>query len=155
MPALVSRSIAKTSAGSFAGATSTAQGSFSIRVKAVGSDITFGTQAASTTFAFGIYRAGVLATPAVSTSTSFTIPSGVVTSGLSAGQAFKLQENNEVTIPVDFLFVSRTSAGSEIASDNYAIGLENVKWSATGNDTQTSSFMAGKVEWRTSTVVMP
>lgn len=155
MITLVSKSIEKSSVG-FLGATSTAKATFNVRVKAMGGDLYFGTQSASSTFAFQTYVGGTASGLAnVASSTSWAVPSGVVTSGLATGQSFLLQENAEVTIPVDFLFEGRTAAGALVSTGAYAIGLENVKWSVTGHDTQTSSFMANELDWRTSTVTMP
>jgi hypothetical protein len=152
---LVSKNITYT-AGGFSGATSTAKATFVINAKAIGGDIIFGTQAASTTFAFGTYKGSVLTTLLNASSTSFTIPStGVVTSGLQTGQAFKISENGSADISVDFLFEGRTAAGALIATDAYAIGLENIKWALTAGVPVTSSFMTGRTEWRTSTVTMP
>jgi hypothetical protein len=153
---LVSKSITYTPSQGFAGATSTARATFNVRVRAIGGDVIFGTQAASTTFAFQTYVGGEASSlSGVASTTSFTTPSGVITSGLSAGQSFKLTENNEVTVPVDFLFEGRTAAGALIATNSYAVGLENIKWSINGNDTQTTSFMTGETDWRTSTITMP
>lgn len=151
---LSSKSISKTEI-QFSGATSSAKATFNITLKAVGSDIYFGTQSASSTFAFQTYKGGTATTLLVASSTSWSAPSGVVTTGLSTGHSFKLQEGNTVTIPVDFLFEGRTTAGALVATDAYAVGLENVKWSPTGATTVTSDFMSGKTDWRTTSVTMP
>lgn len=152
---LSSKSISKTEI-QFSGATSSAKATFNVTLKAVGSDIYFGTQSASTTFGFAPYKGGTYySNTAVASSTSWSIPSGVVTSGLSTGQAFKLQEGSSVTIPVDFLFEGRESTGALLATDAYSVGLENVNWSTTGASTVGTNFMAGETAWRTSTVTMP
>ncbi|MBX4189247.1 peptidoglycan-binding protein [Candidatus Parcubacteria bacterium] len=152
---LVSKSITYT-AGGFSGATSTAKATFVLNIKAVGNDVYFGTQAASSTFGFGVYKAATLTTLNVSSSTSWSVPaSGVVTSGLSTGQAFKISEGQTATVSVDFIFEGRQATGALVGTDAYAVGLESIKWSLTGNDTTSSTFMAGRSEWRTSTVTMP
>jgi len=153
---LVSKSITYTPAAGVAGATSTAKATFVINAKAVGNDVYFGTQAASSTFNFGVYKGSVLTTILAASSTSYTIPStGVVTSGLTGANAFKISENGSADISVDFILNGRTAAGALLATDAYAVGLESINWSLTGNDTQSSTFMAGKTDWRTSTVTLP
>lgn len=152
---LVSKSITYT-AGGFLGATSTAKASFVINAKALGNDVYFGTQAASSTFAFGTYKGSVLTTLLVGSSTSYVIPStGVVTSGMTGANAFKISENGNANIAVDFIFEGRTAAGALLAVDAYAVGLSGINWSLTGNDTSSSVFMLGRTEWRTSSVTMP
>lgn len=138
--------------------TSTVTATFNVKLRAVGSDMIFGTQAASSTFNFAIYNGGTATTYAVASSTSFTIPtSGVITSGLATGQAFKLAENNEVTVPVTFIFQDRNASGVQNISTlgAYAVGLQSVNWAAEGESTSSSNFMAGMTEWRTSTVTLP
>jgi hypothetical protein len=168
---LISKTIEKSSTPSQAASTtnsslgsnstSTAKGTFNIKVKAVGGDITFGTQASTSAarmVLFGIYKGSTLQTYSgltVATSSSFTTPSGVVTSGLGSN-SFKLQENNEVTIPVEFLFEGRLTNSSLVGTDTYAIGVEEIRWSANeGTSVQTSTFMAGETDWRTSGVSLP
>jgi hypothetical protein len=136
--------------------TSTASGLFNVKVKAVGGDLYFGTQAASTTFAFNIYQGGAATTLMAASSTSWSVPSsGVVTSSLPATVAFKLQENNEVTIPVTFLVEGRTAAGVLVTSQSYAIGVSSIAWGTTTDSVNTSTFMSGKTDWRTGTVSLP
>ena len=140
--------------------TSTAQGQFTVRVKAVGGDIMFGTVASgspmfgsSTTF-FKAYKGGSASTLLVSSSTSFTTPSGssVVSTGLT--NSFTLQEGNQVDIPVSFIFEGKTTAGVLIPTTSYAIGLEQINWvGPSGADS--STFMAGETTWRTSEISMP
>ncbi|MFA6095796.1 MAG: peptidoglycan-binding domain-containing protein, partial [Candidatus Paceibacterota bacterium] len=90
--------------------TSTLTAVFNVKLKAIGNDVYFGTQAASTTFAFQTYVGGVATTVLAASSTSWSVPSsGVVTAGLTANQAFILQENNEVTVPVTFIMEGRTA----------------------------------------------
>ena len=136
--------------------TSTANAEFNIRVRAVGGDITFGTQASTSPMVtFGIYQGSTLVATAVSSSTSLTIPSGAITSGVGTN-SFKISENNEVTIPVTFLFEGRTTAGALLATGSYSVGIESINWSSDNGATIVSStFMAGETDWRTSSVSMP
>ena len=151
---LVSKSITKDSIG-FSGATSTARATFNIKLTAVGDDVYFGSQSASTTFVFATYKDGTETTLLVASSTSWSVPSsGVVTSGIVSG-GFILQEGNSVTIPVDFLFEGRTAAGALITTGSYAIGLEGVKWNLGGATQIESDFFEGDIDWRTSSVTMP
>lgn len=156
---LVSKTIEKSATASQNNySTSTAKGTFTVKVKALGGDLTFGTQAtgtASTTFTFGTYKGSTNTTLLVASTSSFTIPSGVVTSGVGSN-SFTLQENNEVTIPVEFLFEGRTSAGVLVSTDTYSVGIESIRWSTNAGQTlQTSTFMAGETDWRTSGVSLP
>ncbi len=156
---LVSKTISKSSTSlqnNFS--TSTAQGTFTLKVKAVGGDILFGTVASTVPMVgssspyFVTYYNGAATVLLVASSTAFDVPStGVSTSGLN--NSFLLQENNEVTIPVSFTFEGRTAAGVAIATGAYSIALERINWTYAG--AQTSSFMSGKTEWRTSTVQLP
>jgi hypothetical protein len=141
--------------GAFAGATSSALATFNITLKAIGADVIFGTQTASSTFQFATYQGGVKTALNVASTTSWSVPAGVVNLNGVNGQSFKLQQGNTVTIPVSFYFEGRTPAGALITSGAYAVGLESVSWSLTGNDTQSSTFMAGQTAWRTAEVIMP
>lgn len=160
---LVSKSISKSSTPLQNNiSTSTAEAQFVLRVKAVGGDIMFGDNA-STTYpmvsnakaparSFVIYTGGAVSNPAVASSTSFSVPSGVVTSGLT--NSFTLQRNNTVDIPVSFLFEGRTTASALVTTGSYAVGLERINWVSSAGQ-QSSTFMAGKTEWRSATVSMP
>lgn len=151
--------ISKNPAAALAGATSSAVATFNITIKAVGGDIWFGPQA-STTFTFATYFGGVATTLSVASTTSWSVPSsGVVTSGtgITSG-GFKLQQNNSVTIPVTFYFEGRTTTSALVSSGTYAVGLQSVKWSiidGSAANQQTTNFMAGRIEWRTSEVILP
>ncbi len=136
--------------------TSTATALFNVKLKAIGNDVFFGPQNGSSTFGFKVFQGGVAADLSVASSTSWSTPStGVVSSGLS-GSTFKLQENNEVTIPVTFIFEGRTTAGAFITNTSYAVGLDSVKWATTdGGTSVTSNFMANDTAWRTSTIQLP
>jgi peptidoglycan hydrolase-like protein with peptidoglycan-binding domain len=163
---LVSKSITKSSTQSQGNtSTSTAEANFVIRVKAVGGDITIGNSASDTPFvtnagtatadddaSFIIYKSGAAYATGGASTSSITVPSGVVTSGLTNG--FKVQEGNTVDIPVSFLFEARTTAGASVPTASYAVGLAQLNWwnGATAN---TSDFMAGNADWRTSTVALP
>jgi len=156
MFSLVSKTLTYAGASGLAGGTTTAKASFVIRANAVGSDVYFGTQAASTTFSFGTYKGSVLTTLLDASSTSYVIPSnGVVTSGMTGANAFKISENGTADISVDYLFENRTAAGVLLGTDAYSVGLAGINWSLTGNTVTASTFMAGKTDWRTSTVTMP
>jgi peptidoglycan hydrolase-like protein with peptidoglycan-binding domain len=139
--------------------TSTAKGTFTVRVKAVGGDVMFGT-VASTSPAFGTstsffeaYQSGSASTLLVASTTSYTTPgSGVVTTGLT--ESFTLQEGNQIDLPVSFTFEGRTTTGSLVSTASYAIGLEQIQWVGPGG-LNTSTFMGGETSWRTSDVSMP
>ncbi|MDE1874684.1 MAG: peptidoglycan-binding protein [Patescibacteria group bacterium] len=136
--------------------TSTADATFNLTIQAVGGDIYFGQQAASSTFGFGIYENGVKTTITDASSTAWSVPSnGAVTTGLT-NAAFKISQNNSVTMPIDFIFEGRTSGGSLVPTASYAVGLESVNWSTTdGGASNTSNFMSGQTAWRTSAVSLP
>jgi peptidoglycan hydrolase-like protein with peptidoglycan-binding domain len=144
-----------TPAAAIAGATSSAATTFTIRIKAVGGDLYFGPQASST-FVMQTYKNGAATTLLNASSTSWSIPSGVTTSGagVTAG-GFKLTDGQEVTIPVDYFFQGRLATGVLIDAASYAVGLESIKWSSDGSTESTSTYMAGETAWRTNSVVMP
>lgn len=156
---LVSKTISKSSTSLQSNtSTSTAQATFTLKVKAVGGDILFG-NVASTVPMVGssspyivTYYNGAATVLSVASSTAFDVPSsGVSTSGLD--NSFLLQENNEVTIPVTFTFEAKNAAGANISTGAYSVALERINWKYNG--AQTSSFMSGKTDWRTSTVQLP
>ena len=149
--------------------TSTAEGTFNLRVTAVGGDILLGT-VASTTGAFVanhgngasatgpsfiIYQNGIDVTATLApnaSSTNFTIPTSGTTA--SGSNTRLLAESASVDFPVAFLFQGRTASSALLAIGSYAIGLEQLNWvSASG--LQASTFMAAELDWRTSTVSMP
>ena len=136
--------------------TSTVQATFSVKVKAVGDDVTFGTQSASTTFGFGIYQNGTLTTVLAASSTSFTRPSSGVVQG-SGQTSFTVQEGNEASVTATFVFEAESPAGAPLSLGSYAVGLESIKWSTDDgvSTTGTSTFMAGDTDWRTSEVTLP
>jgi peptidoglycan hydrolase-like protein with peptidoglycan-binding domain len=138
--------------------TTTASVTFNVKVTALGDAIRFGTQSASTTFGVQMYQNDASATVLVASSTSFQQPSsgsGVVTTGLLSTDSFKLDEGASVTIPVTFTFENRTTAGALLStSENFKVAISAINWST---DTapytaQSTTFMAGKTEWRSSSV---
>lgn len=156
---LVSKSIVKSATASQSDvSTSTGEATFNLKIKAVGGDIHFGTVASATpmvgtsTTYFKLYKDGAEVTGAsavLASTTSYDTPSsGVSTSGLT--NSFILQENNEITIPVSIRFEGRLLTGALVTGGSYSIGLEGIKW-----NTSTSNFMAGKTDWRTSTISLP
>ena len=152
---LLSKSIARTAGAGYAGSTSTASATFNVQVKAVGGDITFGTQASSNPmFVFGIYKGSTLTVLNVASSSSLVLPStGTVSAGTNS---FTVQRNNTVTLPVSFIAEARTAAGALVSTDNYAVGIQQINWSSDlGATTQTSTYMAGQSDWRTDYVALP
>jgi len=141
--------------------TTTALASFTVQVQAVGGNVYFGTQAASTTFGFSIYQGGAAWAQATSTYsgvTSWVTPSsGVVTTGLPGAQvAFELQQNNSIQVPVSFSFQNKATTGVFIPTQTYAVGLDSINWSPDGlNDIKVASFMAGQTSWRTAQISLP
>jgi len=149
--------------------TSTAEGTFNLRVTAVGGDILLGTVASTTgafvdnkgntTSATGpsfiIYQNGIDVTATLApnaSSTNFTIPtSGTTASGTNTRL---LAESASVDFPVSFLFQGRTASSALLAIGSYAIGLEQLNW-VSSSGLQASTFMADELDWRTSTVSMP
>ena len=107
---------------------------FNVSIQAVGGDYVFANPASSAAynnaFNFGIYENGVEVNPNVSSAvTSWSVPSsGVVTTGLASGEAFKLQQNNTVQIPVTYsIGTGNWSTGI------YAVGLDSVNYRNTIN----------------------
>ncbi len=141
--------------------TSTLNATFNIKVKALGGDIMLGTSAsgtpafASSTTSFKIYRNnsydGLISSAA--TSTSYGVPSGVTTSGLT--NSFTISEGNEVTIPVTFQIHGKNTAGSLLTSGLYSVGFEGMNYQVVGGAAGTINFMAGETDWRTSDVSFP
>ena len=149
--------------------TSTAEGTFNLRVTAVGGDILLGT-VASTTGAFVanhgngasatgpsfiIYQNGIDVTATLApnaSSTNFTIPtSGTTASGTNTRL---LAESASVDFPVSFLFQGREASSTLLDIGSYAIGLEQINW-VSSSGLQASTFMADELDWRTTTVSMP
>ncbi len=156
---LVSKSISKSATSNQNNtSTSTVSADFVVRITAVGGDLYFGSQSASSTFGFQTYVGGSATTLLVASSTSYDVPSsgaGVVTAGMTGANQFKLQEGASIDLPAHFIFEGRTTAGALVSTNTYAVGLQSITWSRTGNDSSSSTFMAGRTEWRTSTVTLP
>lgn len=129
------------------GATTTVTAWFNVSILARGDDYSF-TQAGS--FLFSVYKNGVK-TPVDGSFSSFSIPSaGVVTSGLPAGAAFKVAENNQVTVPVHHTFVLPPGSGS-----GYQVELEKINYMGRDGKMETRILASSTPHsvWRTSSVV--
>jgi len=141
--------------------TTTALATFNVQIQAVGAPVYFGVQSASTTFAFDVYQGGVgqlIASSTYGAVTSWSVPSsGVVTSGLpGASNAFELQQNNTIQLPITFSFQNRNAATSAfIANNTYAVGLDGVNWTLDGITMKSSNFMSGLTNWRTNAISLP
>lgn len=137
--------------------TTTGSVTFNLRIKALGDAIRFGTQAASSTFTFGIYKNNVKVTTFVASSTTFSIPDNANISGLGATDAFEIPRDQEVLVPATFTFDNRLVTGALLGTtDQYKVGLEGVNWTTATAPTsvQSSTFMAGQNAWR-SGIVLP
>lgn len=157
---LLSKSVTRIAPAGYAGATSSAQADFVVRIKAVGSAVVIGDNG-STTFPFAdndtltsffVYLGGSVVTPAVSSSTSMTVPSGLTS---ESSNSWTLGEGNTVDIPLTYVMQSKTSAGVDITAGAYAFGLERFNYRPVGGNNQSDTFMSGNSAWRTSTVVLP
>ncbi len=161
---LVSKEISKTKEtnGSNGIATSTLTAKFTVKIKAVGGTIMFGT-VASTTGALvngdvthlQLYKNSSVATQgAVSTTTSFQVPtSGVVTSGLT--NSFTVADGGEVEVPITYTFLSRTNAGVDTSTlGNYSVNLQGLSWVGPSG-VASSTFMSGITDWRTAEIPFP
>jgi len=144
--------------------TSTASGTFNLRIRAVGSAISFGSNASATPLvsnavtsarSFMIYAGGATSNPAVASSTSFTVPSSGVINNSPVANSFTLQEDNEIMIPVTFLFEGRFANSSAVDTGSYSIALERINWADAGGVANSSTFMAGLTQWRTGSVSLP
>ncbi len=157
---LVSKSITTSgvpqTSGSNNPSTSTLTANFTVKIKAVGGALMFGTSQAtssplfSSTTSFSIYRNGsaVTDTSSAATSTSFTIDSICTTSGLS--NSCSLAEGSEITVPVTFGLQGRNAASTPLTSGLWSIGIAGINWN--GN---VSNFMSGENDWRTTDVSFP
>ncbi len=162
---LVSKSITRIAPAGFAGATSSLQADFVVRLKAVGGAIEFG-DAASSTYpladndgtltaapSFIVYVGGTATAPVVSSSTSITIPSGVSAAGGS--NSWILGEGNSIDLPISYIMQSKTAAGADVTAGAYAVGLERINWLNLSTGRATDTFMSGNSAWRTSTITLP
>lgn len=162
---LLSKSISKDDGGAFSSATSSLTANFKVRLTAKGEAVEFG-DTASTTFAladndntlaagesFVVYRGGSVVHPAVSSSTTMVIGSGV--SAASGANSWVLGENNSVDVDLTYVMQAKDSTGSGVTFGAYAVGLERLNWLTLGGGRQASTFMSGDASWRTSTVTLP
>jgi peptidoglycan hydrolase-like protein with peptidoglycan-binding domain len=149
---LGSRNLVKTKSIAFTTDTAAATASFNITLKAVGGDIYFDGATASSTFGFQLYKNGVDDTPAIASSTvaiNWNAPAGTATYGTNG---FILSEGQTVTVPVEYVI----SVNSDFAFGSYSVGLLHVKWTASaGGTAATTEFMAGLLDWRTNTIILP
>ena len=135
--------------------TSSLSAVFTVRVKAVGGALMFGTVAsatpmfASSTTGFKIYKDSVafLTPSSVATTTDFSAPSGYTVTNNS----FTIPEGTTVDIPVTFGIRGRSAAGVALTDGSYAIEMESIQ----SNAAYAVTFMAGETSWRTSTKVFP
>jgi len=176
---LISKNITYGGAPGFSGATTTAKADFVVRIKAIGSAVEFG-DTASTTFPIVgqgsvtagtstvIYRGGASVSSAgssfannltfVSSSTAITVPSGVTATGVTG--SWSLAEGNSIDIPVSYIFEGRsrhqgTTTLELITTGAYSVGLERLNWVTSLTGRQSSTFMSGDNDWRTSEISMP
>ena len=147
--------------------TSTLTATFNVRVTALGGDIYLGKIASSTSAtespvfektgannSFTLYKEGVASSVNHATSTSYTIPSTCVTA--TPAETCTLAEGASVDIQVTYLVPGRIAAGTAATSGLYAVGLEKVNWApASTGAIQSTTFMAGLTDWRTSSVSFP
>src|SRR3989344_153982 len=144
--------------------TSTLTATFNVKIKAVGGTLTFGTVAsgtplmASTTSnsltggSFLIYRNGAADATVTSgaTSTSYSIPSGCVSTGTNS---CNLTDGNEVTIPATFEIKGRQVGSTVLSSGLYSVQFGGIQWwNSTTGTVQTTDFMSSETDWRTSDV---
>lgn len=146
--------------------TSTAKATFTLRIKAVGADVMFGTVASTsplvgtTTISanggsgrFDLYQNSVATSSLAASSTDYTTPaSGVVTAGLT--ESWTLSEGNSIDLPVSFTVEGRHVSGALFPTGSYTVGLESIRWVGPAGSS-TSNFMAGKSSWRTAGVTLP
>lgn len=133
---LTSKSITKTSNDT----NSTAQGTFNIRVTAVGGDVVASTTGA---FDFEVFENGTASSTIGVLEGIYSAPSGTTVSG----DNITIAEGNTVTFAVDVLTSLTTSDNT---TKLYAFQVQNISMNNASFD-----FMDGNVEWRTSTVTLP
>jgi len=149
-------------------ATSTATATFQLNIKAIGSAITFGSNASATplvanqasgvtTSSFVVYRGGaaIAASLVGASSTSFTIPSSGVVNNSPVANSATLQEDQSISFPVSFTFEGKLATGANVTTGNYAVGLENINYTNAAGTAQVANFMFGQTNWRTSEVTLP
>jgi hypothetical protein len=102
-----------------------------------------------------VYLGGASNNPAVASTTDVTVPSSGVVNNSPVSGSFTLQEDQEVTIPVSFQMDGRLAAGSLVTGGSYSIGLERINWADATGTANSSTFMSGQTNWRTSSVSLP
>ncbi len=147
--------------------TSTLTATFNVKIKALGGDLYLGKVASTsdstqgplfsktgTTNSFELYANGAISSVSNSTSTSYTIPTTCVDS--TPAQTCTLAEGASVDVSVVYLIPGRTTASAAITSGLYALGLEKINWApASTGAIQSTTFMDGLTEWRTTDVSFP
>lgn len=147
--------------------TSTLTAIFNVRVKAMGADLYLGKVASTSdatqgpafsktasTNSFQLYADGAVSSVNNATSTDYTIPSTCVDA--TPANTCTLAEGASVDIAVTYLIPGRTAAGAKVTSGLYAVELQKFNWApASTGAIQSTSFMDGLVEWRTSAVSFP
>lgn len=147
--------------------TSTLSATFNVRIKAVGADLYLGKIASTSdatqgpvfsktgaTNSFQLYADGAASSVNNATSTSYTIPTTCVDS--TPAQTCTLAEGASVDISITYLLPGRTAAGAVIASGLYALEIQKVNWApASTGAIQSTTFMDGLTDWRTSDVSFP
>ncbi len=146
-------------------ATSTATATFNLKIEAVGAPILLGTTASGTpmvgnvtvggTKSFIVYLNGAAVTPVAASSTDFAFPSSgnVVATG---SNSVTLAKGQSITLPVSFTMEGNLATGVGVTAGNYSIGLEQINWvNATAGTLNSSTFMSGQTNWRSSSVSLP
>ena len=135
--------------------TSTATARFTLRIKAVGSAISFGAVGSSTPLvsaaSFTPYINGVAGSMFTASTTDFTVPSSGVAENSPVAGSFTLAQDASTDIAITF----NLQAGSGTTYGSYSIGLEKINWANEAGVVKSSTFMAGKTNWRTASVVLP
>ncbi|MDP2642108.1 MAG: peptidoglycan-binding protein [bacterium] len=141
--------------------TSTLSATFTLKIKAVGADLTLGTVASGTpvfsssTTSFAPYRNGSYysALGSWATSTSYSIPTACTSVGTNS---CTLAEGAEVTIPVTWQILGRdTDDTSFTAGSLWSVGFEGFTWHTAAAASQYTNFMATTTDWRTGDVSFP
>jgi hypothetical protein len=137
--------------------TSTITATFSVSVQAVGTAVTFGTQAstsAATMFRFKVFNAAGtdVSASVVSTSSGFIVPSGTgfITTGLGTN-SFQLGQQQSGTLSgITFSFAGKDSTGTVLTAGPYSVNLSSITASNdTGTTQATQTYMSGLTSWRT------
>jgi hypothetical protein len=132
--------------------TSSLAATFYIRIKAVGGSIIMNSASMGSAFKFERYVNGTKVSPdAVPYVVDYSIPAGVVTSGLNG--AFMIPEGVEVTIPVVYVIQGRFPNGQVINPGGLtSVGVESISYRTVDTGSHIDNSMSGNVDWRTSNV---